>query len=359
MELERRILHGLACEWELAALELGHELNRSLRKPLFSLRETKSLGRWHMDRREITLSRDLVLNHPWDAVREVLLHEIAHQAADELFTGKLETPHAQSFQKACRLLRANPKASGTYPPLDERVRQEVSPEDRIMVRIRKLMALAGSENRHEAELAMSKAHEMIKQHNVDLLRAGDHREFCSVFVGRPALRHFREEYRLASLLADFYFVCGIWTPAYVLEKGTMGRVLEITGMPRNVKIASYVYDFVRRFIDTQWREYNGAGALNRYRKTDFAEGILDGFRSKLRSQGDKNDGNPALALLSLRDPQLTEYMRYKYPRVRRFNRQTWRADGRVLAAGREIGKQLTISKAVESKGRSGRLLTEG
>ncbi len=359
MELERRILHGLVCEWELAAAELGLRGQRNLRKPTFSLHEMKSLGRWYRDRREISLSRGLVLNHPWDAVREVLVHEIAHQAADELLTGKLEPPHGPSFQHACRLLRANPKASGRYRPLDERIRQQTSPGDKIMARIRKLMALAASENQHEAELAMSKAHEMIKKHNVDRLQTQDRQDFCSVFLGKPALRRFREEYRLATLISDFYFIYAIWAPAYVVDKGRMGRVLEITGALQNVKIASYVHDFVRRFIDTQWREYNSTRSLNRYRKTDFAEGILEGFRSKLQSQLHKGSPEHELAIVSLRDHQLDEYVRYKYPRVSRFNRKVWRHGGRVLADGREIGKRLNISKAVEEKGSPGKLLVEG
>jgi len=84
-EIERRILHGLACEWEEALWVLDSPYEELMRKPLFSLGDMKSkLGEWSREKREICLSRNLVLNHSWDAVREVLLHEMAHQFADEV-----------------------------------------------------------------------------------------------------------------------------------------------------------------------------------------------------------------------------------------------------------------------------------
>ena len=162
---------------------------------MFALREMKARwGNWSGEKREICLSRKLVLNHPWDAVREVLLHEIAHQFAEEVLGAPHEPPHGPSFKKACYLLRANPKASGNYQPMDERVsRDQARSEDKVMLRVKKLLALAESQNHHEAEAAMAKAHEFIEKYNLDLLDRDENRDFASVFVGKPALRHPREE----------------------------------------------------------------------------------------------------------------------------------------------------------------------
>ena len=370
-ELERRILHGLACEWEEALWVLDSSHEESMRKPLFSLGNMKNkLGEWSRERREICLSRNLVLNHPWDAVVEVLLHEMAHQFADEVLGASDEPPHGPTFQRACHLLRANPKASDKYEPLHERILRESSrSEDRIMQRVKKLMALAQSQNQHEAEAAMAKAHQLIGKYNVDLLTHEENRNFVSVFVGKPALRHFREEYRLSRLLRDFYFVYGIWMPAYVVDKGKMGSVLEITGTAQNVKIAHYVHDFVQQFITSQWDEYNKDKGLNRYRKTDFAVGIIDGFRSKLESQREKKrirdtcplvprSGRREYTLVKIEDSLLKKYVGYKYPRVRNFSRKTSTQDGKVLDDGMNTGKKLVISKGITEKGKSKTLLIE-
>ncbi|MBW1912234.1 MAG: DUF2786 domain-containing protein [Deltaproteobacteria bacterium] len=357
-ELERRILHGLACEWEDALSVLNFSDREKLRKPLFSIREFKSkLGYWSGDKNEICLRRNFVLNHSWDAICEILLHEMAHQLAEQVLGGHNESPHGPKFKKACYLLRANPKASGNYRPLDERVSNDLpSPEDKIMLRVKKLMALAQSQNQHEAEAAMAKAHEFIAKYNIDLLARDKDRRFVSVFVGTPALRHFREDHHLASLLQDFYSVFGIWVSAYVLEKGKMGNVLEISGTIQNVKIAGYVYDFVQQFIDSQWHKYNKNKGLNRYRRTDFAVGIIEGFRSKLKLRAkERKESKDRLGLVRIRDPLLKKHVDYKYPRTAMIRGRALRKDNNVLKDGMSVGKELVISKGITEKGRSERL----
>jgi hypothetical protein len=360
-EHERLILKGLACEWENGLWFLDEPHRNLMRRPLLSLRDmTSKLGQWSSEKREICLSRQLVRNHSWDAVVEVLRHEMAHQFVDDVLGAYGEPPHGPTFQRACNLLRANPKASGKYQPLHDRIfRKSSSSGDKMMVRISKLMALAQSQNQHEAEAAMAKAHQLIAKYNVDLIAQGEHRDFVSIFVGRPALRHFREEHRLGSLLHDFYFVFGIWMPAYVIDKGKMGHVLEISGTVQNVKIAHYVYDYVQQFIGSQWEGYNKDKGLNRYRKTDFAVGIIDGFRSKLESQKHrKKKPGDKRALIKIEDALLKEYVEYKYPRILHRGMRALRRDRTVLDDGISAGKTLVIAKGITETGRSRTLLIE-
>jgi hypothetical protein len=362
-ELERRILHGLACEWERAIWILDPRRRKKMRPPLFSLRDLDGRwGIWSGERREISLSRKFVLDYSWASVREVLLHEMAHQMAEEVLGCGGETPHGPVFQEACHLLRANPKASDSYLPLDDRIDQE-SPdgEDRILVRVKKLLALAESPNRHEAQAAMAKAHELMSRHNLDLFRTDKKKEFISLLVGKPALRHCVEDYALANLLQDFYFIRGIWVPCYVPEKEKMGRVLEISGTIPNVKIAAYVHDYVRQFIERKWKEYNPSGTLNRYRHGDFAQGIMEGFRSRLESkeEGWRKD-EETFALIKKGDPLLKEYLAYRYPHTAVIKTGGGSRDPRVRRDGKKIGKNLVISKGVmEGSGNQGRLLPSG
>lgn len=355
--LERRILHGLSLEWELACNILEDRHRALMQKPLFSLGEMeRKLGEWSAGRNEIRLSRSFVFNHPWDSVCEVLKHEMAHQLAHRLLVGRREAPHGPVFQKACDLLRADPRASGGYPSFREQVfDQKLSEEDRIMRRVQKLLALAESANPHEAEAAMVKAHELIARHNIDLFDRTSQRRFVSIFLGKPALRHTRDVYALSSLLQTFYFVEGIWVPAYVLEKGKMGRVLEISGTPENVEIADYVYGFVRQYIDAQWQAYNKNKGLTQHRKTDFAVGIINGFRSKLEYSQDRlaNESPETRALIRHGDPQLNRYFRHRYPRIRSIHRGPVRQDPDVYNDGVEAGEKLVISKGVAGTGEAG------
>ena len=357
-KLERRILHGLAWEWENALAILDPAQKQKIKKPLFRLAKMrKQLGTWSAAKGEISISRTLVMNYPWDLVREVLRHEIAHQYADQELGRPIEPPHGPVFQSACKLLRADPAASRTINAFYERSARVLNSNDKILNRIKKLMALAESTNRHEAEAAMAKAHELIARYNIDLHAQVSPRDFISVFAGNPALRHTRDNYHLANLLQTFYFVQGLWVSAYVTTKGKMGRVLEISGTPPNVDIALYVYDYVRKFIDTQWGIYNRDKKLGFYRRVDFAVGIIQGFHSKLESaRNTRWASDEKYALVVAGNPLLDAYIAYRYPYTRSFRRNHGTQDDRVLADGMQVGRNLVIARGITSKHVSRRLI---
>lgn len=355
-ELERRILHGLASEWDTALYVLDAEERDQMRMPTFRLADMKSrLGYWSGDKREICISRELVRGHTWGEVREVLLHEMAHQYVDQVLGQSARNatpPHGSAFQRACLRLRANPKATGDLSGAGPwATDSKTSSETKMMRRIEKLLALAESQNRNEANAAMTKAHDLITRYNIDVLTSGKRRRYVSRIVGSSALRHPRQDYHLSGLLSDFYFVDGIWISAYVLEKGKMGRALEISGTPQNVDIAEYVHDFIRSFIDARWREYNSTRRLTHHRKTDFAVGIVEGFREKLEAQHRrKKSRENAHALVEIRDPKLASYMAHRYPNTRRFHRTASNSDAGVINDGIRLGKKMVISKAVTDRG---------
>jgi hypothetical protein len=346
---DRRVLHGLACEWQTALDMLDPIYRRSMQMPLFSIREMNSRwGYWSDARHEICLSRRLVDNYSWDCVREVLLHETAHQLAGRVFGASASRPHGPEFQRACRVLGANSRASGSYAPLHDRVfKESTSQTDSVVRRIQKLLALAESRNPHEANAAMAKAHALIVRYNIDWLEHRNQRRFVSVFLGSPALRHPREDYLLANFLQEFYFVYGLWIPAYVLDRGKMGRVLEISGTSENASLAAYAFDVIKRYMDCQWRQYNRTNRLKQHRRSDFAAGIIEGFATKLRRQMDLTlkDSNRC-ALVKTTDPQLACYVAEKYPRVRTFHKKIADPADRVFHDGIQAGRNLILSKAV-------------
>ena len=351
-DIEHRILHGMACEWDAAWFGLEPDKKQLMQRPTFAIKELKSQwGTWSPDKREISLSRQLVLNYPWDSIRDVLLHEMAHQMAQQLWSRSGQMPHGTAFKRACRLLHIDSAASVNYAPLQDRLLRDTSnAHDKRMLRVKKLLALAESQNRFEAEAAMIKAHELIARHNIELNHHEGKRQFLSIFLGAPALRHPREDYHLANLLQDYYFVSGIWVPTYVFEKQKMGRVLEISGTAQNLKIADYVHNFIVQFIDTQWRKYNHEKGLNRYRKTDFSVGIIEGFRNKLElSVVKRKTKKDIFALIQKGDPQLHEYFKLKYPHTTSVKKTASQQDIRVLNDGKKLGKKLVIAKGISER----------
>lgn len=349
-ELERRILHGLQNEWKEAVWVLDPIFRDRMVMPLFRLSDARDRwGQWSARNREISISRRLVHDHPWCSVREVLLHEIAHQLSEELLGNAGGRPHGPLFRKACELLRANPAASGGYPPLDERIASGSPDEqDRQMLKIRKLLALAGSANPNEAEGALAKARELAAKYSIER-KDGDTGEYVSIFLGEPAVRHSREHYFLAGILQDFYFVKGIWVPAYVLDRGRMGRVLEISGRRENVLTAIHVHDYIRQFESSQWLIYR-KGRSRKIRRSDFTTGILEGFRASLSARSTrKANGDEIRDLVKAEDRRLSEYIRWKYPAVVQFRRSGRVRDAQVLKDGRKIGNRITIPEKRKEK----------
>jgi len=365
IELERRILHGLMAEWEQATYRLNSALRKLFFKPSFILSDMKGKwGYWSLEKREICLSRNLFQNYSWGTVREILHHEMAHQLAQEVLGGQHEKPHGPTFQRACILLRANPKASDNYPTLEDRIHSEFSTdEDRLMMRIQKLMALAESSNQHEAELAMTKANELMTRFNISAIKNKTNKSYESIFVGKPALRQSRDMRSLSVLLNKFYYVECIWVPAYVLEKEKMGRVLELSGTPQNLQIAEYVYYFVRNFIDAQWKQYKKEKKISHHRRVDFAEGIIDGFQYKLKRHQRRMQRKSApeeRALINISDSELTEYINFRYQHIRTFRTSASSVNTSVVNDGRRVGQHLVISKGITEQGgnNSGPLMIE-
>jgi hypothetical protein len=350
---EHRVLRGLVCEWKTALWVLPLEFRNKMRVPFISIKDMKSRwGYWSRERREMCLSRNLIYQNSWEKIREVVHHEIAHQLADEVLGKTIqESPHGPVFQKACHLLRIDPKASRDLESAKNPIQNELSsPETKLNQRIKKLMALANSQNINEAESAMAKAHYLMAKYSIHLVANDIPRNFTSAFLGKPALRHSRDVYYLANLLQDFYFVEGIWISTYVLEKGKMGRVLEISGTQHHVQIASYVYDFVQNYSLGQWQKYNKGKRLNHYRKIDFLVGVVEGFREKLKSQysGEKRKQDQ-YALIQLKDPLLNAYTLYKYPHITRLKKIATFNDVRVMNDGKYVGENMVLHKAIAEK----------
>ncbi|MEW6258530.1 MAG: DUF2786 domain-containing protein [Thermodesulfobacteriota bacterium] len=349
-EIERRILHGLEWEYRNCLGYLGTEISSCLSPPQFSLFDArKRLGKWSFERKEIALSRSFVRNCCWGDIREVLMHEIAHQIADECFHApfKGETSHGPSFHQACALLRIKPDARASFVPLSRMIFDDTETQnDPILRRIRKLLALADSHNRHEAEAAATKARELLAKHALAEIEGFPDRKFFSMLIGKPVLRRTRHQMFLAALLIRHYFVKGIWCSAFNPELGKPGTVLEISGSRTNLQIASYVYDFIERFIASEWERYTSKRRLGNHRRVDFACGILSGFEEKLKQQ-DEHCKTSNLPMILPKDQHLETYYRNRYPHIRHIHQRQIFFDATIHEDGKRLGKELVIHKGIQ------------
>jgi hypothetical protein len=339
-ELEAALLRELRnnYEWENDA-----RFGKRLKAPIIALTEASSRwGRWVPATRTIELSRKLVLERSWPEVLGVLLHEMAHQFVDEVLGAGHEAAHGEIFHKVCAERGIDGRAAGApvAPVAQEQPGAEI---DRVLERIRKLLALAGSPNQHEAETAMRKAHELMLRHNIEATRAAHADAYDVAHLGDPHKRGNRVEDAVMSLLLEYFFVKVIRIPVYLPTLGKRGAVFEISGTRPNLEMARHVYEFLLGTAERLWQENREDARVQSGRdRLSYQAGVIRGFHDKLRSERVELQGT---GLVWVGDGQLDDFYHARHPRITS-RRRTVRVSG-AHDAGREAGRSIVLHRPIE------------
>lgn len=311
----------------------------------------------------IVISRHLFNNFGWGAVVHVLKHEIAHMIVDVAWHMQDLKPHGEAFKRACRILDVDPSRCSSIEQLlseDSRLSQK----EKMVTKVKKVMALTTSSAQGEAENALRKAEELMLKYNIESLEEGhDRDEYLFRPVGPIWGRVPNYARDLANTIAEFYFVKHILCYA-----GPRGRYFEFFGTKENLDIAEYIFCGLLRQGEKLWKEYSAEikAKYGRVRgiasKASFLEGVYSGYRAKLREQErDRTKKNrsvaPEEALIWTGDPLLTEMYHEAYPNLVHYNYQrTAHGGGRL--AGYDKGKDMSMNPGITtgSAGNRGRLL---
>lgn len=345
-KLEAALLHQLAQTWD----ELNHNhFAGRLRRPSMALHDgERQLGAWNGARRTISLSRALVLGRPWAVVREVLKHELAHQYVEEALGVTDETAHGPAFDRVCRQHGFDGSASGM-----PEVRGDGG-GSAVLRRIARLLALASSPNQHEAEAAMSAAQRLMLRHNIEASTVAAREGYAYRQVGQPRGRVDASEHVLASLLAAHFFVEVIWVPSYDARAGRSGRVLEICGIPSNLEVAAYVYDFLHVTAERLWREHKRVQGFSGDReRRRYLLGVMMGFDDKLKNGAAecRREG-----LVWAGDAGLAAFLKKRYPRQSSGSGVGFQRT-EAYEQGRKAGRTIVLHRGVHADvGARGRLL---
>jgi hypothetical protein len=343
-DAERLLAHELLRTWR--------ELNRShfentLRPPVLTLVDTRgTLGRWVPDGRILEISRPLVLDHPWGTVVEVLKHEMAHQYVFEVLQVADGPAHGPVFQRVCDRLAIDGRARGLPAPV-------ANDDDRIVRRIKRLLALAESDNVHEAQAAATAAQRLMLKHNVELLESGP-RGYGFRQIGSPKARTPAHEKQVAGILAAHFFVEAIWVPAFDARTSTRGWVLELCGTPENLEIATYVHGFLLETADRLWarhRREHDSGNKDRRR---YLLGVMMGFEEKLETNARQAAQEEGLVWVG--DSSLDGFVKKRHPHLVTTHGSPVAVD-HALASGRAAGREIVLHKPIgAARGNRGRLL---
>ena len=328
----------------------------------------------------------LIGRHGWDVVLEVLKHEMSHQYVAQVMGRGHEPPHGPAFQEACRRLGVHPlfrRAQSEIPRLLPGNRSPASATLPVMAKIEKLLALAASANEHEAALAMAKAGDLMRRHNLERLAApADQKSVAAAYdylvISTGRRRRPPHHAHLAAILQDFFYVKTISYPLYDPRHDQCHQVLELLGARENLAVAEYVYQFLAGQLPRLWQRYQLAEGAPGRAKNSYYLGILNGFREKLRQQETAGDGRdqtriPGAAagrrgsatsaaatcssLVCAGDRGLQEFLAARYPRLRKVRGKGARLYAGTYHAGRAEGRKIVIQKGIKQhQGNRGKLL---
>lgn len=347
---DRLLLEELASAWRDANWRWFRE---ALVPPVLRLADTTStLGTWRTADRTLSMARSFVRTAPWERIVEVLQHEMAHQYVAEVLKVADETDHGPAFREV--LARMGHDVS----------RGEAPAEDPALAKVRKLLALAGSPNPHEAEAAAKAAHRLMLRRNIDLAAARAVSGYAVRRIGAAKTRHDAWEKLLLGILSSHFFVRVVWvqdvdTATVERRRGRLGlrrtTVAECAGTPANLEIAAWVHEVLQSTAERAWTDHRRARGLRGDReRRRYLAGLMVGFRHKLEEEA---AACRAEGLVWVGDPGVDDVVARRHPRLVRGG--AIRVTGSdAFHEGKADGRRIVLHKPIRG-GRSGGGLLSG
>ncbi len=347
-ELERLLLVELFRAWRE---ENRERFRGAMTPPQLALNDADDvLAHYRPRERGLVFSRSLLRTASWSAVLEVLRHEMAHQYVAEVLRVLDEPPHGPAFQRVCAARGIDASCHGlpdATAPVD-------ADRERLVRRVKKLLALGGSPNEHEAQAAMRAAQRLVLEHNLAALHEVSANDYAARQLGDGQLRTPAHERILSGILARHFLVRTIWVPVYFADRAKYGRALEISGTHANLELAEYVHTYVLRTAERAWKQWRRADPERaKGQRSRYLLGVMLGFQESLREQ---ERVNQQTGLVWVGDPGLEAWVGRRYPRLSRGRTITYYHTD-ALHQGKAEGRRLKIHRGLpEDPTQRGRLL---
>ena len=316
-------------------------------KPVIRIEFFKSTcGQWDPLCQTLTLSAELIEKHPWGVVKEVLKHEMAHMLSDD--------GHGPQFQRACQHLGVRDPFCRAYVDIPADVFSlEQTQENPLVRKVQRLLSLAGSENEHEAALAMAKVKELMDAHRISTFATqGVQHPFCVHTLRLMKKRLPRFYLSLSHVLVNYFHVEAVWSREYHAQRNETFQTLELLGERSHVLMAEHVFYFMVHTLEVLWEGYKKTrGALPRH-KTAYELGVIKGFEKKLSVSVVRAAAQNPIESTAIVNHQkvLSSFVEQYFPRVTVKKRgASLRIDENHYNSGMKDGKNVTIRPPVEER----------
>ncbi len=217
-------------------------------------------------------------------------------------------------------------------------------DTKLIEKIKKLLALSESSNKHEAELSMLKAQELLAKHKLSLKEV---REFniadnaIKENITKISFTKAKWKANLARLIAD-NFGCELYF------KTKYSHTITYLGREEDITVCNIVLEYAIDCIDSAVKrikyEYVKYGYSTRGLENDYAIGFINGLHEKFEAQ---KKANQEWGLVLVKDQEVIDaYKQIKF-RKRKVNTSTqFQGHSKAYEKGHEDGEKFSISDKI-------------
>lgn len=242
-------------------------------------------------------------------LHNVIRHELAHYI---LFVenGHQLQPHGPEFRAFCQRLGWGEEVYSATLCLENEEKTSRAEESDIFRKVQKLMALANSSNKNEAEQAMIKSQQLLLKHNIDSKYLGSDNEEKTVLKRIIKQKQKDAKMRAIAIILQTFFVSSVF------KRAKDYTYLEILGSIVNVQIAEYVADVLQEKLDTLWNQTKEVHELKGIiAKNSFFLGLARGYCDKINFLKKSYQPDVSYALVII-EKKLKEAQSMAYPSLR-------------------------------------------
>jgi len=304
---------------------------------LVCFEQKSQLGFFDYSNYRIGVNKFFVTHINQNDLMNVLRHELAHYYA-YLIYGRDIDAHGLEFRTICKNFNWGEEVylSQFKPELEEKIHAN----EKVLEKIKKLLSLAQSSNAHEAELATSKANQLLVQYHLETLSHSHEKTYflkqvlhCKVKSGKL--------YAIYEILTSFMV-------QPVMNHTKNGIILEVTGGATEVELADYVANFLNHELDYIWKEAqkNDHKLKGIKAKNSFFRSLAHAYLDKIK-QANANLTTVQSRALTLISHDLEIASQAFYGRFSKsYSKQS--IDTHASAQGEKAGRNLNIKKGLKS-----------
>lgn len=305
--------------------------------------DASRLGYFDSRTYELGLSKKLMYLAQEEVLRNIIRHELAHFVCYIKYGNQVV--HGEEFHLQCKSYGWGSEVYSAYANIElENSKIELHDEktQKLLNRLKKLLALASSDNAHESEMATLKANELLLEHNLELTKEQSSSEDL-VCVARvlEANRKNAKHVTIYEILKTFYV-----SPVFNHGRGVF--YLEVIGDRTSVELADYVAHFLDLELDKLWKQTQKENPTlkGKSAKNSFLRGVSKGYIEKIENQKNQKASKNELMII---EKNVQRQLSMVYPRIGHASLTTGHHNEDAHAAGKQKGANLSINPAIKSQ----------